>query len=87
VEVQGVRALEAVRQMLVDLMFKYDVEPFRSESEQFDPKSQQCVQTVATTEPAADKTIASRRAEGFRSPEGIVRREQVSVYKFTPGAD
>lgn len=79
--------LEATRQMLIDLLFKYDVEPFRTEEERFDPKTQQCTQTVPSPRTEADKTVATRGLPGFRGPEGIVRREQVSVYKFTPGAD
>lgn len=86
-EEAGARALEATRQMLIDLMFKYDVEPYRCEGEAFDPKAQQCTRTIPTDRPDADKTIASRGLPGFRGPEGVVRREQVSVYKFTPGAD
>jgi molecular chaperone GrpE (heat shock protein) len=83
----ALRALASAQQMLIDLMFKYDVEPFRSEGEQFDPKCQQCTQTVAADRTEDDRTIAARGLTGFRSPEGIVRREQVTVYKFTPGAD
>lgn len=78
--------LDATRQMLIDLLFKYDVEPFRTEDERFDPKSQQCTQTFATPEAESDKTVAARGLPGFRGPDGIVRREQVTVYKFTPGA-
>jgi molecular chaperone GrpE (heat shock protein) len=81
------RPLVAARQMLTDLLFKYDVEPYRSEAIAFDPKLQQCTHTVPTDRNEADKTIAARGLEGFRSADGIVRREQVSVYKFTPGAD
>src|SRR5262249_55190677 len=81
------RALAAAQQMLADLMFKYDVEPFRADGEQFDPKWQQCTQTIPTDRSEADKTLASRGLTGFRSPEGVVRREQVTVYKFTPGAE
>lgn len=78
----GVRALEVASQMLVDLLFKYDVEPFRSDEPHFDPKSQQCTRTVPSDQAELDKKIASRGLTGFRNPEGIVRREQVSVYKL-----
>jgi molecular chaperone GrpE (heat shock protein) len=87
IEQPGHRPLEATRQMLIDLLFKYDVEPYRSEGEPFDPKTQQCTHTIPIDRPEADKTVATRGLPGFRGPEGIVRREQVSVYKFTPGAD
>jgi molecular chaperone GrpE (heat shock protein) len=83
----SLRTMAVARQMLLDLLFKFDVEPYRVESEQFDPKQQQCAKTVPTGNDARDKQIAARGLEGFRSPEGIVRREHVTVYKFTPGAD
>jgi hypothetical protein len=77
----------AARQMLTDLLFKYDVEPYRSEADTFDPKQQQCTRTIPTGRSELDKTIAARGLEGFRSENELVRREQVSVYKFTPGAE
>lgn len=83
----AVSALAAAKQMLLDLLFKYDVEPYQGDGEQFDPKNQQCARTVPTGRAEADKTIAGRMQAGFRSPDGIVRREQVTVYKFTPGAE
>lgn len=83
----AVSALAATKQMLLDLLFKYDVEPYQAEGEQFDPKNQQCARTVPTGRADADKTIAGRIQAGFRSPDGIVRREQVTVFKFTPGAE
>lgn len=83
----AIRALETARQMLIDMMFKYDIEPYRAEGETFDPKWQQCARVIPTGRADADKTIAARGREGFRSPEAILRREQVSIYKFTPGAD
>lgn len=83
----AVRPLEATQQMLIDLLFKYDVEPYRSEGETFDPKWQQCTHTVPIGRAEGDKSIAARGLTGFRAPEGVVRREQVSVCKFTPGAD
>lgn len=77
----------AARQMLTDLLFKYDVEPYRSEADTFDPKQQQCTRTIPTGRNELDRTIAARGLEGFRSGNELVRREQVSVYKFTPGAE
>jgi len=84
---QATSALGATKQMLLDLLFKYDVEPYQGDGEQFDPKNQQCARTVPTGRAEADKTIAGRIQAGFRLPDGIVRREQVTVFKFTPGAE
>jgi hypothetical protein len=94
-EESGVAALEALRQMLVDVLFKFDVEPYRGEDEvettsgttvlspSFDPRTQQCLRTLPTDQPELDKRIASRGACGFRSGEAILRRELVSVYKYS----
>lgn len=79
---QGVKALEILSQMLLDLLFKYDIEPYRCEGDQFDAKRQQCARTVPTEAPDRDKFIAELGLSGFESPEGIIRREQVTVYKF-----
>ena len=93
----GVAALEAIRQMLVDVLFKFDVEPFRREEDPetqvgaanvrmsipFDPRTQQCLRTLPTDQPELDKRIAARGACGFRSGETILRRELVSVYKYS----
>ncbi|MFN0052619.1 MAG: nucleotide exchange factor GrpE [Planctomycetales bacterium] len=86
-ESPAVRALAMTGQMLLDLLFKYDVEPFRSAAEQFDPKTQQCMRTVPCDRAELDKTIAARGLTGFCGPEAVIRREQVSVYKHTPGAN
>lgn len=78
------RTLDHARQMLVDLLFKYDIEPYRGAGEQFDPKSQQCARTVPTDTAEQDKKIAAQLLPGFKSPDSIVRREQVVVFKHRP---
>lgn len=80
------RALDAVRQMLVDLLFKFDVEPYRNEpgaGGSFDPRTQQCLKTLPTEQPDLDKRIAQQGACGFRTEETILRRELVTVYKYS----
>lgn len=78
------KTLEVVEQMLLDILFKFDVEPFRGEADQFDPKTQQCVRTEPTDVEDNDKRIVMAGLSGFRSGETIVRREQVTVYKYKP---
>lgn len=79
---QATQALEAVRQMLVDLLFKFDVEPYRGEGELFDPRRQQCLRTIPTDQPELDRRVAALGAIGFQQGEAILRREHVSVYKY-----
>ena len=78
----ALKAVEVVGQMLVDILYKYDIEPYRNETESFDPASQQCVGTETTGVEGDDKRIAKVGLIGFRSPDSIVRREQVTVYKY-----
>ena len=83
------KALDAVQQMLLDLLFKFDVEPFRHEigsGAAFDPRTQQCLKTIPTDQPDLDKRIAQPGACGFRAGESILRRELVMVYKYSADA-
>ena len=77
-------SFEVLGQMLLDVLFKYDVEPFRSESDEFDRTLQQCVRTEHTTESDKDRRIATYGLTGFRSEDEIIRREQVTVYRHRP---
>lgn len=77
-------SFEVLAQMLLDVLFKYDVEPFRSESEAFDRATQQCVRTEHTTQQNQDRRIATSGLQGFRSNDRIIRREQVTVYRYRP---
>jgi molecular chaperone GrpE (heat shock protein) len=78
------RAFEHIMQMIADVLGKYDIEAFRSESANFDQKIQQCVRTVPTQLEADHKKIAAVGAVGFRSSDLVIRKEQVTVYKYTP---
>jgi molecular chaperone GrpE (heat shock protein) len=77
-------SFEVLGQMLLDVLFKYDVEPLRSESEEFDRKTQQCVRSENTTDADKDRQIATCGLIGFRSEERIMRREQVTVFRYRP---
>jgi molecular chaperone GrpE len=79
-------SLGVLRQMLLDLLSRYDIEPYRHESELFDAKWQQCIKTVLSSNPEDDKRIAEQGVPGFRQGEQLVRREQVVVYKFKSGS-
>ena len=80
------RAFEHLLQMIADVLSKYDLEAFRTEGGTFDQKTQQCVRTVPTGVEADHKKIAAVGAIGFRSADLILRKEQVTVYKYTAGA-
>lgn len=78
------RAFDHLRQMLADVLAKYDVEPYRAAGPDFDRREQQCVRTVPTGIEANEKKVAAAGAIGFRLGDQIVRKEQVTVYKYTP---
>ncbi len=78
------KSFEVLGQMLLDVLFKYDVEPFRSDSAEFDRSMQQCVRTENTTDEDQDRQIATCGLIGFRTEERILRREQVTVYRYRP---
>ena len=76
------RAFDHLRQMVADILAKYDVEPYRCPGPDFDRREQQCVRTVPTSNEADEKKIAVVGAIGFRMADHIVRKEQVIVYKY-----
>ena len=78
------RAFDHLRQMVGDVLAKYDVEPYRCPGPEFDRREQQCVRTVPTTVEADEKKVAVVGAIGFRLADLIVRKEQVTVFKYTP---
>jgi molecular chaperone GrpE (heat shock protein) len=82
---QAAQAFDHLRQMVADVLAKYDVEPFRAGGPEFDRREQQCVRTVPTGEASDDKKIAAAGAIGFRLGDQIIRKEQVTVYKYAPG--
>lgn len=82
------KAFDHLRQMVADVLAKYDVEPYRCPGPDFDRREQQCVRTVPTTVESEEKKVAVVGAIGFRLADHIVRKEQVTVYKYTrPAAD
>lgn len=78
------KSFEMLGQMLLDVLFKYDVEPFSGDSDEFDRTCQQCVKTESTDEPEQDRRIASVGLSGFRNEDRIIRREQVTVFRYRP---
>jgi molecular chaperone GrpE (heat shock protein) len=78
------KSMGYVKSMLQDILFKYDFEPYRSEVEHFDRMTQQCIKTIPTDIQADNRKIASVGTIGFRNRDTVLRKEQVTVYKYTP---
>lgn len=82
-EGEASRLLDLIRgfqQGVEDILYRQGVEPFSVEESAFDPRRQRAVQTVATDDPALNKTIAGRHRKGFLASEKVIRPEIVSVY-------
>jgi molecular chaperone GrpE (heat shock protein) len=78
------QAFDHLRQMIADVLGKYDVVPYRSAGPEFDRREQQCVRTVPTNVALEEKKIAVVGAIGFRLADLIIRKEQVTVFKYSP---
>ncbi len=85
VAIRGI--LESIQVAIEDILYRQGVEPFIVEGEQFDPKRQRTVATMATNDPARTKTIAARLRKGFQAVDKLIRPEIVSVYTIRPTAE
>ncbi len=81
--------LESIQVAIEDILYRQGVEPFAAEGDAFDPRRQRAVATVATDDPARNKTIAVRLRKGFQAGEKLIRPEIVSVYtcRSSPATD
>jgi len=75
-------ALDHIRQMIADVLAKYEVESYRVPGPAFDRREQQCVGVVVTEDLSADKQVATLGAVGFRTRDMVIRKEQVTVFKY-----
>ena len=76
--IQG--TLDSIRTGIEDILYRQGVEPFRNPGDEFDPRRQRAVTTVATDDPEQNKKVAGRLRPGFQSGEKLIRPEIVSVY-------
>ena len=79
------KAFDHLRQRIVDVLEKYDVEAYRIPGPEFDRRAQHCVRTLPTNDESDDKKVASVGPIGFRNADSIIRKEQVIVFKYAPG--
>jgi molecular chaperone GrpE len=72
--------LDSIRTAIEDILYRQGVEPFRADTNEFDPRRQRAVGTVPTEDPEQNKTIAARVRPGFQAGEKLIRPEIVSVF-------
>jgi molecular chaperone GrpE len=77
-----VELMQGFQQGIEDILYRQGVEPFEQEGDGFDPRRQRPVATVATDDPARNKTVAARLRKGFQAGDRVIRPEVVSVYAY-----
>ncbi len=77
--------MEGFQQGIEDILYRQGVEPYEVDDHVFDPRRQRAVATVATDDPALNKTVAVRHRKGFRSGDRMIRPEVVSVFATRKG--
>jgi molecular chaperone GrpE len=79
---QGI--LESIQTAIEDILYRQGVEPFALEGTEFDARKQRAISTLATEDPALNKTVAVRLRKGFIAGDKLIRPEIVSVFTLRP---
>jgi molecular chaperone GrpE len=74
--------MRGFQQGVEDILYRQGVEPYEVEGDAFDPRRQRALSTIATTDPALNKRVATRLRKGFQSGDKVVRPEMVTVHAF-----
>jgi len=81
--VQGI--LESIQTAIEDILYRQGVEPFALEGNEFDPRKQRAISTLATDDAALNKTVAVRLRKGFVAGDKLIRPEIVTVFTLRQG--
>jgi molecular chaperone GrpE len=76
--------LESIQTAIEDILYRQGVEPFALEGNEFDPRKQRAISTLATEDAALSKTVAVRLRKGFVAGEKLIRPEIVTVFTHRP---
>lgn len=77
-------SLEFLREMLLETLYREDVEPMEDLPDQLDRKRHKVVRTVLTTDPQQDLTIHKVVRTGFTWHGQVLRPEHVEVWRHQP---
>ncbi len=75
-------ALEVIREGLLEVLYRADVEPIECDENQYDRSLQQIRRVEKTLDPAADWIVAEVIQQGFRFGEHVLRPQQVVVRRY-----
>ncbi len=81
-DVRGI--LESIQTAIEDILYRQGVEPFALEGNEFEPRKQRAISTLATDDAALAKTVAGRLRKGFAAGEKLIRPEIVTVFTLRP---
>ena len=76
----AVEILESTLELIDDILFSYDVQPFRCDGEKFDPCRQNVVKKLTTDNPDLAKTVAESLSDGYERRGLIISKERVAAY-------
>jgi molecular chaperone GrpE len=74
--------IASIPEDLEHLLYRQGIETFRGSEPDFNPSRQRAVKTLATPEPAKDKTIAQSLRQGYEWEGKVLRPEMVEVYIY-----
>lgn len=81
----GRQHVEVLRDGLLDVLYRLDVEPIEDRVERFDRSFQAATRTEPASSPEDDWAIAKVVREGFRWQDRVLRPQQVVVRRYAPG--
>ncbi len=81
----GRQHVEVLRDGLLEVLYRLDVEPIAERVERFDRSFQAATRTEPAASPEADWGIAKVVREGFRWQDKVLRPQQVVVRRYAPG--
>ena len=75
-------ALEIIREGLMEVLYRANVEPIECGKNRYDRSLQQIKRVEKTSDPAADWTVSEVLRQGFRFGEQVLRPQQVVVRRY-----
>lgn len=87
-QAEAAQEIALFRDQVEEILRRNGVDRYTSQTDEFDAKRQRAISTVATTDQASDKRVATRLRPGFEY-EGkiVVQPEQVQTYRYVAPVD
>jgi molecular chaperone GrpE len=76
--------LQTLSHEVLEILYRRGVELIVAPSNKFDPKIQQVVEVIPTSNPAEDNTVVHMVRHGFKYKDVVLRPEEVVIKKYQP---